>query len=146
MLSAILGSNGNIQIYGGFGDFPGSPDQTLADSYVLHDTWQRIPLSEGTEKLNYVCCTVVKTKGETFNFNTVYDNKLTDRIQMLIENNTVTLKDILNPTDFGIQEYIFNIQAVDFKDVVWVCILNKMNTIKSNLLSYFVYVPLNQPI
>jgi hypothetical protein len=146
MLSAILDSNGNIQIYGGFGDFPGSPDQTLADAYVLHDTWQRIQLSDGTEKLNYVCCTVVKTRGQTFNFNTVYDNKLTDRIQMLIENYTVTLKDILNPTDFGIQEYIFNIQAVDFKDVVWVCILNKMNTIKSNLLSYFVYVPLNQPI
>jgi hypothetical protein len=146
MLSAIVNSDGYIEIYGGFGDFPGDPDQTLANSYVLNDTWVPIQLSQGTETLNYVCCTVVKTRGQIFTLNTVYDNKLSDRIQLLIENNTITLKDILNPTDFGIQEYIFNIQAVDFKDVVWVCILNKMDTIKSNLLSYFVYVPLNQLI
>jgi hypothetical protein len=143
MASAMVNSNGNIEIYGGFGDFPGSPDQTLANSYELTDTWRPIALSTGTETLNYLNCTAVQTRGQTFILNTVYDTKLIDRIQMLVRNNTITLKDILNPTDFGIQEYIFNIQAVDFKDVVWVCTLNKMDTIKSNLLSYFVYVPLN---
>jgi len=145
MLSAIVNNNGNIEIYGGFGEFPGKPDQTLASAYVLQQgSWRSIQLSEDAETLNYVSCTAVKTRGQTFILNTIYDRKLSDRIQLLVRNKTVMLKDILNPTDFGVEEFIYNIQAVDFKDVVWVCILNKMDTVKSNLLSYFVYVPLNQ--
>jgi hypothetical protein len=140
MLSAII-NNGNIEIYGGFGNVPGVPDQTLADSYVFAgNSWTPLVLGGNVEQIPYVTCTVARSKEYNFIFSTVYTDQLQDRVQMLLENNVLTLKDILSSTDFGMQEYIFHIQAVDFNDVVWLCILTKTNVIKSNVLSYFVYV------
>jgi len=147
MLSAILGTSGNIEIYGGFGNFPGEPDQTLADSYVFaNGAWTPLQLGSNVEQVPYVACTVARSQKHNFIFNTIYTNQLQDRVQMLLENNVLTLKDILSNTDFGMQEDIFHIQAVDFNDVVWLCVLAKGKTILSNVLSYFVYVSKEQQL
>lgn len=136
MASAMVVDN-QIQLFGGFGDLPGFPDQTINDACCFDSSsWKNFTWDGVNDQIFSACC-VFECKGERFILSTGYVDS-TYKSELRIIGNTSFAE--VTGINIPVSDSYFNIQPVTFKDVVWMCITTQDVESKSTDLKYFVYV------
>lgn len=155
MHQVINNHTGLLQVFGGFGHLPGEPDRKITDSVFCNPEstpiewgpfdWPR-PIADPAEKniafidLNLSTCTVADCCGERFVFTLFKNAENTWRHEVYRVLNNLELEFILTGKFLQPDSFI-SVQAVSFRNVIWLCVVGDDGTLNSNPLQYFVYVP-----
>lgn len=137
MLSGLVVNN-QLQIFGGFGDIPGIYDRNITNAFYYdsaRDKWASFNWTSSIEKDSYVACAVASHRDTRFLFSTIYNNQYRHRVQAIKDNELILCTD---KAPF-IGDSFYSIQAVPFKDVVWLCAVANEGQLVSIDLSYFFY-------
>lgn len=141
MASVIVMGNGQeLQLFGGVGDIPGTPDKSILDSYSFNgQKWTKIEWANGMANPRYLACEAGVVNNNRFIFSAINQNATySHRCQRIVGN---ALENIKDQGNWLISDYIYDIQAVTFKDVIWLCSITQNVGIQSNNLRYLAYVP-----
>lgn len=131
---------GIIQVFGGFGDLPGVPDQTLKESYTFESgSWKSIDWKNSVSDEKYSASSSFLSKGNAFLLSRKKINsKYAKELEMIIVKNSVEDAGI-SLTDIELSDSFCTVQTLAFKDVVWLCITAQNgNETKDSYLRYFV--------
>ncbi|MGV3508139.1 MAG: Kelch repeat-containing protein [Sphingobacteriaceae bacterium] len=153
MASAIAFNDINnadqIQVFGGFTDMPGNADTGLTDSLFYDKAtkiWNKIRFNSTFANKFYNCTAVVwKDPNGKLDQRLLFihykDDVDTDKneIYKIVSGLTNNFK-LISQAGYGLDDLWYNIQAVTFKEVIWLCALQSMPVISENeRLHYFGY-------
>ena len=136
-----------LQVFGGSTEGPSHPDQRMKDalgSNILSNDkeWKSLKFADSTsaEALKYyiVTCAMAMCKGNTFFFGLYeMDTSFTDLTSQIED---VKLTDV-HSKNYIEPEYCSSLQAIEFKNAVWLCNVHDNDTLTSGGLKYFLFQP-----
>jgi hypothetical protein len=149
MHSAIY-DKGKLQIFGGFTHGPGNPDQAVIESVYSTDlgaTWQEFPwekkLSE--EKDIKIISGAVAAYNNVRYFIGFYSNgKKLHRVSKITEGAEIGLVDYESIAPVLPEVDCASVQAVIFKEVIWLTILSDDDPTQTYNLSYVIHKPISR--
>lgn len=138
MASVIVMGN-ELQLFGGVGFLPGTPDKGILDSYTFDgNNWTKMTWANDMLNDLYLASEVGLVNNNRFIFNVINQNAVYSHRCQKIEGTSLT--NIKNDGNWLISDHVYDTQAVTFKNVIWLCSINQNAGIKSNDLWYLAFV------
>lgn len=134
-MASVIYHNSQLQLFGGFKDAPGWEVATKADSYYFDaNSWKTLTI---TPKAGVSPYTISKV-GSVGKYRIIFSAEFS-KCQILNTNNELDDIDVTSVQDiFDRESSYYDIQIVEFKGALWLCVLSENETTNSRDLRYFI--------